>query len=85
MRKSLNRAFFAIYHHAHCFEEQEQGKAISANLLHVRKVSDGFEKVSGDLGKVSDDLGKVTDGLGKVSDCLKKVSDSLKKVSDGLG
>ena len=37
--------------------KKTQGKAISANLLHVRKVSDGFEKVSGDLGKVSDDLG----------------------------
>ena len=46
----------------------EQGKAISAILLHVIKVSDGFEKVTGDLGKVSDDLRKVSDGLGKVLD-----------------
>ena len=27
--------------------KKTQGKAISANLLHVRKVSDGFEKVLG--------------------------------------
>ena len=57
---------------------REQGKAISVFLLHVRNVSDGFEKVS-------DDLGKVSHGLRKVSDGLEKVSDGAGKVSDGLG
>ena len=35
---------------------KKQGKAIGAILLHVGKVSGGFEKVSGGFEKVSGDL-----------------------------
>ena len=49
----------------------KHGKAISAKLPHVRKVSDGFIKFS--------------DVLEGVQMLLKKVPYGLRKVSDGLG
>ena len=58
------------------------GNSKKSILLHVSKVSDGFEKVSDDLGNMSDHLGKVSDGPGKVSDGLGKVSDGPGNVSD---